>query len=137
MWDIPTLSNAHAMNENQISQIVLDASFMIHKELGPGLLESVYEEILCFELYKRGLSLSRQQAIPVTWNELTLDLAFRSDLIIDQKVLIELKSVDVLAPVHTKQVLTYLKLTGLRLGLLINFNESLLKDGIRRVVNRL
>ena len=110
---------------------------MIHKELGPGLLESVYEEILCFELYNRGLSLSRQQAIPVTWNNLTLDLAFRSDLIIDQKVLIELKSVDMLAPVHTKQVLTYLKLTGLRLGLLINFNESLLKDGIRRVVNRL
>jgi GxxExxY protein len=105
--------------------------------LGPGLFESVYEEILAFELIKEGLYVSRQQAIPVIWNEIKMEIGFRADLIIENKVLIEIKSVESIAPVHQKQVLTYLKLTDIKLGLLINFNEALIKDGITRIVNNL
>jgi len=125
------------MDENQLSGIILDTCFTVHKELGPGLLESVYEEVLSYELYSNGLVVERQQTIPLKWRNLQLELAFRSDLIVNHKVLIEIKSVDGLAPVHSKQLLTYLKLTNLKLGLLINFNEYLLKDGIKRVVNHL
>ena len=125
------------MTENELSRIILDTSFRIHSELGPGLLESVYEEILTYELCKAGLFVERQKGIPVYWNENKMDLGFRADIIVDNKVIIEIKSIETIAPVHQKQVLTYLKITGIKLGLLINFNESLLKDGIQRIVNHL
>ena len=126
------------MTENEISKVVLDVAFEIHKTLGPGLLESVYEIIMEYELvHTHKLKVSRQRGIPVIWKEMKLELGFRSDLIIEEKVLVELKSVEVLAPVHYKQVLTHLKLSKLKLGLLINFNEELLKTGIKRIVNNL
>lgn len=117
---------------------MLDTAFQIHKVPGPGLLESVYEEVMYFELVKsHGLFVQRQKPIPVIWKGEKLELGFRSDLIVENKLLVELKSAECLAPVHPKQVLTYLKLTGLKLGLLINFNEALLKNGIKRIVNNL
>lgn len=125
------------MKENDISKIIVDSCFKIHKELGPGLLESVYEEVLAYELFNCGLKIERQKGIPVVYNNLKMELGFRADLIVENKVIIELKSIEAIAPVHIKQLLTYLKLTGLKLGLLINFNEALLKDGIKRVVNNL
>ena len=125
------------MTENEISKIVVNTSFQIHKEIGPGLFESVYEAILFYELTQQGLKVSKQQAIPVIWKEIKMDQGFRADLIVENKVLIEIKSVESIAPVHQKQVLTYLKLTGLKLGLLINFNEALIKNGITRIVNNL
>ena len=125
------------MNENQLSQIIIDSSFEIHKELGAGLFESVYEEILCHELNRKGLMVERQKPIPVLWNGIKMEIGFRADIIINNKVIVEIKSVESIATVHKKQLLTYLKITGMRLGLLINFNESLLKDGLHRVVNNL
>jgi len=125
------------MTENDISSIIVNTSFHIHKQLGPGLLESVYEEILYYELVKKGLFVERQKSVPVIWNEIKLDIGFRTDLIVEKKVIIEIKSVESISNVHLKQLLTYLKLTNLKLGLLINFNESLIKDGITRVVNNL
>jgi len=125
------------MTENEISKIIVDTCYRIHVALGPGLFESVYEEILTFELIKKELLVARQQAIPVIWQEIKMDQGFRADLIIENKVLVEIKSVETIAPVHKKQVLTYLKLTGLKLGLLINFNEALIKNGITRIVNKL
>ena len=105
----------------------------MHRELGPGLLESVYEKCLAFELADRGLSVTTQKEIPVRYKNLTFDCSFRADIVVENKVLIELKSIDQLLPVHTAQVLTYLKLTGLRTALLINFNVQLLKNGIKRL----
>ncbi len=125
------------MNENDISKIIVDCCFKVHKELGPGLLESVYEEVLSYELIKCGLKIERQKGIPVFYDDLKMELGFRADIIVENKVIIELKSIETIAPVHTKQLLTYLKLTGLKLGLLINFNEALIKDGIKRIVNNL
>lgn len=125
------------MSENELSKVILDVCFDIHRILGPGLFESVYEEILSAELIDLGFSLRRQEMIPVIWRAKKLDQGFRADLIVEGKVLVEIKSVAGLAPIHLKQVTTYLKLTGIKLGLLINFNESLLKQGIKRVVNRL
>lgn len=126
------------MDENEISKIVLDAAFKVHRELGPGLFESVYETVLEYELInKYNLIVRRQVAIPVVWENVQLDLGFRPDLIIENKVIIEIKSIEILAPVHHKQLFTYLKLTGMKLGLLINFNEELLKNGIKRIVNNL
>jgi len=125
------------MTENEISKIIVNTCYDIHVELGPGLFESVYEEILYFELTNRGLKVERQKAIPVIWKNLKMELGFRADLIVEDKVVIELKSVEALAPVHKKQLLTYLKLTKLKLGLLINFNENLIKNGITRIVNNL
>ena len=107
----------------------------MHVKLGPGLLESAYEVVLTHELRKRGLSVARQQTIPLVYDELRLDEGFRADLIVNDHVLIELKSVETIHPVHKKQLLTYLRLSGRRLGLLINFGEALIKDGITRVVN--
>ncbi len=123
--------------ENEISKTIVNTAFQVHCTLGPGLLESVYEEIMFYELTNQGLTVERQQGIPVVWNELKMQIGFRADLIVERKVIIELKSVDVIAPVHPKQLLTYLKLTGLKLGLLINFNEPLIKNGITRIVNNL
>jgi GxxExxY protein len=125
------------MTENELSKIIVDTCYRIHVELGPGLLESVYEEILYYELNNLGLKVECQKAIPVFWKEIKMDIGFRADLIVEEKVIIELKSVEALAPVHYKQLLTYLKITGLKLGLLINFNEKLIKDGITRIVNNL
>jgi len=125
------------MTENEISKIIVNSCYQIHIELGPGLLESVYEEILYSELIDQGLTVERQKAIPVIWKENKMNLGFRADLIVDNKVIIELKSVEQLAPVHPKQLLTYLKITSLKLGLLVNFNEALIKHGITRIVNNL
>ncbi len=125
------------MTENEISKIIVNTAYDVHVELGPGLLESVYEEILYYELSHKGLNVSRQKPIPVYWKDIKMNLGFRADLIIENKVIIELKSVETIAPVHAKQLLTYLKITGLKLGLLINFNENLIKNGITRIVNNL
>ncbi|WP_445736577.1 GxxExxY protein [Mariniflexile sp.] len=125
------------MNENDISRIIVNKCYQIHVELGPGLLESVYEEVLCFELINEGLIVERQKALPVIWKNSKLNLGFRTDLIINNKVIVEIKSVEEIHPVHPKQLLTYLKLSGLKLGLLINFNSPLIKTGITRLVNNL
>ena len=125
------------MTENEISRIIVDVAYKIHIKLGPGLLESVYEAIMCHELIKRGLKVERQKPIPVIWDEIYLDIGFRSDLVVEDKVIVELKSVETLSKVHSKQILTYLKITNTKLGLLINFNEALIRDGIYRIVNGL
>lgn len=125
------------MYENQLSKIIVNTAYQIHSQLGPGLLESVYEEIMYYELRQQNLDVDRQKPIPVIWDDLKMQLGFRADLIVNNKVIIELKSVENIAPAHPKQVLTYLKLTNIKLGLLINFNESLIKNGIMRIVNNL
>ena len=125
------------MTENEIATIIVDAAYKIHTRLGPGLLESVYEATLAYELAKRGLQLRRQQAMPVFYESVQMDVGFRADLIVEGKVIVEIKSIDAIAPVHRKQLLTYLRLTDKKLGLLINFNLELIKDGITRVVNNL
>jgi len=117
--------------------VVVDAAFQVHTRLGPGLLESVYEVVLAYELKKRGLQVERQVPVPIVYDELRFDEGFRADLIIEGKLVLELKSVETVAPVHKKQLLTYLRLMDKRLGLLINFGEELIKDGINRVVNGL
>lgn len=125
------------MTENQIATIIVDASLKIHRTLGPGLLESVYEATLAYELARRGLSVKTQDPLPVSYEDVKLDLGFRPDVIVNNKVIVEIKSIAALAPVHSKVLLTYLRLTGMHLGLLINFNVELIKNGIQRVVNRL
>jgi GxxExxY protein len=125
------------MTENEISKIVVDVCYKIHTKLGPGLLESVYEAILFYELTKRGLIVESQKSLPVVWDEVRLDIGFRTDLIVENKVILEIKSVEQIANVHPKQLLTYLKIAGMKLGLLINFNEPLIKTGITRIVNNL
>lgn len=126
------------MTENDISKIVVNTAFDIHSKLGPGLYESVYETIMEHELInKYHLSVQRQTPLPVIWKDQKLDMGFRTDLIVENKCIIEIKSVEAIASVHHKQVLTYLRLTGIKLGLLINFNEELLKTGIKRIVNGL
>jgi GxxExxY protein len=125
------------MTENEISRLVVDLCFRIHKQYGPGLFESVYEEIFGYELSKNGIPFTRQQCIPLVHEEIKMEAGFRADFIINNKVIVELKSIEALAPVHYKQVLTYLKLTHLRLGILVNFNVDLIKDGIHRIVNNL
>lgn len=125
------------MTENELAKVIVNTCYDIHVELGPGLLESVYEEILYFELTSQGYKVERQKPIPVFWKEIKMDIGFRADLIVENKVVVELKSVELIAPVHPKKLLTYLRLTKLKLGLLINFNEALIKDGITRVVDGL
>lgn len=125
------------MIENELSKIIVDVSYKIHTRLGPGLLESVYESILFHELTKKGLKVERQKPIPVIWDDIHLDIGFRSDLIVEEKVIIEIKSVEKISNVHLKQLLTYIRVTNLKLGLLINFNEALIKNGIKRVANGL
>ena len=125
------------MNENRIATAIVDTCYKIHTTLGAGLFESVYEEILFYELQQLGLEVTRQEAIPVIWKEMKMEIGFRADLIINNKVIIEIKSVEHVLPVHKKQLLTYLKLTDLKLGLLVNFNEALIKNGITRIVNNL
>ena len=125
------------MHENDISAVVLDAAIEVHRALGPGLLESVYEVALAHVLRQRGLALARQVPISITFQGITFDEGFRADLIVQNLVLIELKSLERVAPVHRKVVLTYLRLSRLRLGLLINFGAPVLKDGFERLVNGL
>ena len=125
------------MTENEIADRIMDAAFQIHRELGPGLLESVYEVILARKLTDTGLLVGRQVPVPIRFQGVLFDEGFRADLFVEQKVIIELKSVERLQAVHSKQLLTYLRLTGCRLGLLINFGENLMKDGFKRVVNGL
>ena len=125
------------MTENELSRLIVDSAFKIHTTLGPGLYESVYEVIMTHELQRRGCTVVRQRGIPVLYEDVRLNLGFRADIIVDRKVIIEVKSVAAIAPVHAKQLRTYLRLTDLRLGLLINFNVDLIKNGIRRVVNNL
>ncbi|MCS5491933.1 GxxExxY protein [Algoriphagus limi] len=124
-------------SENDIAKIILDKSFLIHRDLGPGLLESIYEKVLIHELKKSSLKVESQVPISFEWDGIVFEKGFRADLIVNNKVIVEIKSVQLLAPVHAKQLLTYLRLTNLKLGLLLNFNEALLKDGIKRIVNGL
>lgn len=125
------------MTENEISKLVLDAAFAVHKALGPGLLENVYEYCLAAELRHAGVSFDQQRALPMNYRDQRLELGYRMDLLVEGKVVVEVKACEGLNDVHLAQVLTYLKLSGCHLGLLINFNEALLKRGIRRVVNQL
>jgi GxxExxY protein len=125
------------MTENEIAKIVVDCCYKIHTTLGPGLFESVYEKALIYELEKRGLNFEQQKGIPVYYDNVKMEMGFRADIIVENKVILELKSQEVLAPVHSKQLLTYLRVTGLKLGLLINFGEALIKNGIHRIVNNL
>lgn len=125
------------MTENDISREIVDAAFQVHTKLGPGLLETVYEVIMAHELKKRGMHVERQMPVPIEYEDLKFEEGFRADLVVNGLVVIELKSVDKLAKVHKKQLLTYLRLMDRKLGLLVNFGENLIKDGISRVVNGL
>ncbi len=122
---------------NKISEAIIGAAIEVHRALGPGLLESVYEACLVHELAELGHKIDQQKPLPVKYKKIFLECGYRLDLVVDDSVLVELKSVDVLAPIHEAQVLTYLKLADLKLGLLINFNVKMLKDGVRRLVNGL
>jgi GxxExxY protein len=125
------------MTENQISSKIIGASIEVHKELGPGLLESTYETCLAYELKQIGLKVERQIALPVIYKDVKLDAGYRIDLLVENKVIVEIKSVEALADIHTAQLLTYLKLKELKLGLLINFNSVKVVDGLKRIVNSL
>jgi GxxExxY protein len=125
------------VNENEIARSILDSAFKIHKSLGPGLFESVYERVLAYELEKQGHTTERQKLIPIEYEGYQFDEGFRADLVVDDSVIVELKSVESILPVHKKQLLTYLRLSDKRLGLLINFGSHLLKEGIFRVANGL
>jgi GxxExxY protein len=126
-----------SIHENPISKEIVDAAFQIHSKLGPGLLESVYEVILAHELKKRGFRVDRQLPIPIIWDDIRFEEGYRYDILVHDKVLVEVKSIETVAPVHKKQVLTYLRLMNKRLGLLINFNEEVIRTGISRIVNEL
>jgi GxxExxY protein len=125
------------MTENEIATQVVDAAFKVHTKLGPGLLESVYETVLAYEIGKRGLKCVRQTPVLIEYESIVFEEGFRADLIVEDKLIVELKSVEALARVHKKQLLTYLRLTDKKLGLLINFGEEYIKDGIVRIVNGL
>jgi GxxExxY protein len=125
------------MTENEIAKIIVDAAYKVHVALGPGLLESVYEAVLTFELERRGLQVHRQQSIGIVYETLTIADAFRADLVVESKVIVEIKSIELVQPVHKKQLLTYLRLSHMHLGLLVNFGSALLRSGITRVVNGL
>ena len=123
------------MNENQIAKVIVNAAYQIHTKLGPGLLETVYQVVLAHELRKQGLSVEREVPVPIFYDGLRFDEGFRADLIVNDKVIVELKSIETLHPVPAKQVLTQIRLSNRKLGLLINFGEELIKNGIRRLIN--
>ena len=125
------------MTENDIATLALDICFKIHRQYGPGLFESIYEEIFCHEWAKTRVPFKRQTGVPLIHEDIRMEVGFRADVILDDKVILEIKSVEALADIHFKQVLTYLKLTNLKLGLIVNFNVVLLKDGIKRVANNI
>ena len=131
------IAKEKTMSENEISKVLVDIFLKVHRELGPGLLESVYEEAICHELTKRNISFTRQEVINVIYDTVKMEMGFRADIIVENKVIVELKSVEIIAPVHPKILLTYLRLTKLKLGLLVNFNVPLIKNGISRIVNNL
>lgn len=120
---------------NEITSVIIEESIYIHRNVGPGLFESVYEELLSFRLIKRGLQIQKQKPVPVIFEEVKMDIGFRADLIVENKVLVEIKSVEALANIASMQTLTYLRFTGISIGLLINFNVEKLKDGIKRIAN--
>jgi GxxExxY protein len=136
-WRLGEKLKKAGMTENAIAKEIVDAAFRVHTTLGPGLLESVYQTVLAYELGRRGLREASQQAIPVVYDGIRIDTGFRADLIVEDKVIVEIKSVEVLLPVHKKQLLTYLRLADKRLGLPINFHVAPIKDGITRIVNGL
>lgn len=123
------------MTENEISKIVFDAALKVHQTLGPGLLESAYEECLYYELKKTGLKIDKQKALPLVYEDIKLDIGYRIDILIENKFIVEVKAVEALNDVHPAQVITYLKLSNCKLGMLINFNVTLIKNGIKRVIN--
>ncbi len=123
------------MTENEISKIVLNSALKVHKALGPGLLENAYEECLYYELLKTNLLIERQKSLPLTYENVKMEVGYRVDLMIENKFIIELKAVEILHEVHLAQILTYLKLSDCKLGMLINFNVALLKHGVKRVIN--
>ncbi|MGA9589957.1 MAG: GxxExxY protein [Salegentibacter sp.] len=125
------------MSENEISYRIIGAALELHRNLGPGLLEAVYERSLAYELRQLDMEVKQQHPMPFLYKEIKMDVGYRIDLLVEGKVIIEIKSVENLAPVHYAQLLTYLKLSGCKLGLLINFNSKLLKDSIHRLVNNL
>ena len=125
------------MNENEIAKIVVDVAFKIHTQIGPGLLESAYQAFMVFEQKKRGLSVESEVPMPVQYDGVRVDVGYRADLLIEKSVIVELKSIEKVIDIHKKQLLTYLKMSNLRLGLLINFGVPLIKDGITRIVNDL
>jgi GxxExxY protein len=125
------------MTENEISKEIVDVAVRLHRGLGPGLFERVYKGVMVSALEKRGLNVLPEQIMPVVFEGIRFEMGFRADLVVEEKVIVEIKSVADLLPLHSKQLLTYLKLSGMRLGLLINFNVPLIKDGISRIANRL
>jgi GxxExxY protein len=125
------------MSENELSRIVFDCALKVHQNLGPGLLESAYEECLFYELKKTGVEVQKQKGLPLIYEDVKLDIGYRIDIIIENKLILEIKSVEALNDVHFAQLLTYLKLTDCKLGMLINFNVNLIKNGIKRVANNL
>jgi len=122
------------MDIEKIFKTILDSSFKVHTALGPGLLESSYEECLYYELHKAGLNVQKQKPLPLIYEDVKLDIGYRVDLLVEHKIIVEIKSVDALADIHMAQILTYMKLSGCKLGLLVNFNVKRLKDGIKRVI---
>ncbi|MGI9650327.1 GxxExxY protein [Chryseobacterium sp. RLHN22] len=123
------------MNENEISKVIFDAGLSVHRQLGAGLLESAYEECLYYELQKSGLLIEKQKPMPLIYDDIKLDIGYRIDLLVERKVVVEIKSVESLNEIHIAQVLTYLKLSNCKLGLLINFNSVLFKNGVKRLIN--
>ncbi|KFE99275.1 GxxExxY protein [Chryseobacterium formosense] len=123
------------MNENEISKVIFDSGLKVHRQLGAGLLESAYEECLYYELQKSGLLIEKQKPMPLIYDEIKLDIGYRIDLLVERKVVVEIKSVESLNEIHVAQVLTYLKLSNCKLGLLINFNSVLFKNGVKRLIN--
>jgi GxxExxY protein len=123
------------VTENEVAKQIVDAAYRVHTSLGPGLLESAYEAVLAFELENRGVRVARQQAVPIIYHGTRIEMGFRADLVVADLVIVEIKSVEAVAPVHKKQLLTHLRLAGKRLGLLINFNVALIKEGITRIAN--
>lgn len=130
---LTTEAQRHREDKNELSGLIVDGAFQVHKKLGPGLLESIYEEALCYELKKKQLNFIRQQSLPVPYDDIFLDTQFRLDLIVENEIIVELKCVERLIPLYEAQLLTYLKITKLRLGLIFNFNVPLIKDGIKRI----
>ena len=120
---------------NKLTETIIGAAIEVHKSLGPGLLESAYESCLAFELIERGLTIEQQKELPVVYKDVKLDCGYRLDLLVEEQVILEIKSVEEIAPIHHAQLLSYLKLSGLRVGLIINFNVNVLKNGIKRIIN--
>ncbi len=125
------------MNENELSNIIIGEAIKVHQQLGPGLLESVYEECVCYKLIDIGLNIEKQKPIPLIFESVRMECGFRCDILVEKKLIVEIKAVEMLNDIHLAQVLTYLKLSNVKLGLLMNFNVLRLKDGLKRVVNNL